>query len=130
MMAERSGVFFMLLIWHRIWEKSRGCVPLFLLSHQEGGGVAVVSDDVTEAITDLSVSELFGQIQAKQHGTIQVGRGFVFLRSRGANDFVSHAVMMPRIRGQWGKWWTPARLAQPLSSDTNPYQQKYNTTNP
>ena len=69
------------------------------VSHQEGGRVAVVSDDVAEAIADLSVPELFGEVQAKQHGTIQVGRGFVFLRSRGADDFVSHADI---IGTAWG----------------------------
>ena len=40
------------------------------LSHQEGGRVAVVSDDVTEGVSDLSVSKLFGEVQAKQHGTV------------------------------------------------------------
>jgi len=100
------------------------------LSHQEGGGVTVVSDDVTEAIADLSVTELLRQVQANQHSTVQVRGGFVLLRSRGAKDFVSHEDMMTRIRTQWGQWWTPTRLSQPLPSDTNPYQQKYNSTNP
>jgi len=30
-----------------------------MVSDQEGGRVAVVSDDVTEGVTDLSVTELF-----------------------------------------------------------------------
>ena len=70
--------------------KSRGCVPPSQLS-QEGGRVPVVSDDVTEGVTDLSVPELFREIQANQHGTIQIGRGLILLRGRGAKDFVSHA---------------------------------------
>ena len=61
---------------------------------QEGGRVAVVSDDVAEAVTDLSVPELFREVQAKQHGTVQVGRGLILLRGRGAEDFVSHAVII------------------------------------
>ena len=64
------------------------------MSHQEGGRVAVVSDDVAEGVTDLSVTELLRQVQAKQHGTIQVGRGLVLLRSRGADNVVSHAVII------------------------------------
>ena len=111
----------MLLLLRTFQEIARGIVPPFQLS-QEGGRVAVVSDDVAEAIADLSIPELFGEIQAKQHGTIQVGRGLVLLRSRGAKDFVSHAGMMARIRGQWGKWWTLIQLAQPLSFDTNSYR--------
>jgi len=75
------------------------------LSHQEGGGVAVVSDDVAEGVTDFGVTELLRQVQAKQHGTVQVRGGFVLLRSRGADDVVGvvHAVMMARIRTLWGK---------------------------
>ena len=101
------------------------------LSHQEGGRVAVVSDDVAEGVTDLSVTEFLRQVQAKQHGTIQVGRGLVLLRSRGADDGVGliHEDMMARIRTLWGKWWTVPQPSQPLSFDTNSYQQKYNTTN-
>ena len=82
---------------------------------QEGGRVAVVSDDVAEGVTDLSVSELLRQVQAKQHGTIQVGRGLVLLRSRGADDFeglVVHVGMMAWIRTLWGVWWTVREVAQ------------------
>jgi hypothetical protein len=61
---------------------------------QEGGRIPVVSDDVAEAVTDLSVPELFREVQADQHGTIQVGRGLILLRGRGAEDFVSHAVII------------------------------------
>ena len=61
---------------------------------QEGGRIPVVSDNVTEAVTDLSVPKLFREIQADQHGTIQVGRGLILLRGRGAKDFVSHAVII------------------------------------
>jgi hypothetical protein len=102
------------------------------LSHQEGGRVAVVSDDVAEGVTDLSVSELFGEVQAKQHGTVQVRGSVVLLRSRGADDGVGliHEDMMARIRTLWGYWWTVPQPSQPLSFDTNPYQQKYNTTKP
>ena len=75
------------------------------LSHQEGGGVAVVSDDVAEGVTDFGVTELLRQVQAKQHGTVQVRGGLVLLRSRGANDFVGliHESIMARIRTLWGK---------------------------
>jgi len=85
-----------------------------MVSHQEGGGVAVVSDDVAEGITDLSIPELLREVQAKQHGTIQVGRGFVLLRSRGADDVVSvvHVGMMARIRTLWGVWWSVRKVAQ------------------
>ena len=102
------------------------------LSHQEGGRVAVVSDDVAKGVTDLSVTEFLRQVQAKQHGTVQVRGGFVLLRSGGADDVVSvvHAVMMAWIRTLWGDWWTVPQPSQPLSFDTNSYQQKYNTTNP
>jgi len=58
------------------------------VSHQEGGRVAVVSDDVTEGVTDLSVTEFLREVQAKQHSTVQVRGGFVLLRSGGANDGV------------------------------------------
>ena len=58
---------------------------------QEGGRVAVVSDDVTKLVTDLSVTVLLREVQAQKHGTIQIGRGLVLLRSGGAKDFVSHA---------------------------------------
>ena len=93
-------------LWGEWWTLSR-------LS-QEGGRIPVVSDNVTEAVTDLSIPELFGEVQANQHGTIQVGRGLILLRGRGAEDFVSHAVMMPRIRTLWGKWWTvPQLVGQP-----------------
>jgi hypothetical protein len=61
---------------------------------QEGGRIPVVSDNVTEGVTDLSVSELLREIQANQHGTIQIGRGLILLRGRGAKDFVSHAVII------------------------------------
>ena len=102
------------------------------LSHQEGGRVAVVSDDVAEGVTDLSVSELFGEVQAKQHGTVQLRGSVVLLRSGGADDGVGliHEDMMARIRTLWGDWWTVPQPSQPLSFDTNPYQQKYNTTKP
>ena len=72
------------------------------LSHQEGGRVAVVSDDVTEGVSDLSVSELLRQVQAKQHGTVQVGRGLVLLRSRGADDFVCHVDIIGTAWGDLG----------------------------
>ena len=62
-----------------------------MVSDQEGGRVTVVSDDVAEGVTDLSVTELLRQVQAKQHGTVQVRGGFVLLRSRGADNVVSHA---------------------------------------
>ena len=93
-------------IWGTWWTVPRP-------SHQEGGGVAVVSDDVAEGVTDLSIPELFGEVQAKQHGTVQVRGGFVLLRSRGADDVVGvvHAVMMARIQGVWGNQWTPHELA-------------------
>ena len=102
------------------------------LSHQEGGRVAVVSDDVAEGVTDLSVSELFGEVQAKQHGTVQVRGSVVLLRSGGADDGVGliHEDMMARIRTLWGDWWTVPQPSQPLSYDTDSYQQKYNTTKP
>jgi len=102
------------------------------LSHQEGGRVAVVSDDVTEGVTDLSVTEFLRQVQAKQHGTVQVRGSVVLLRSGGADDGVGliHESMMARIRTLWGKWWTAPQPSQSLSFDTNPYQQKYNTTKP
>ena len=58
------------------------------VSHQEGGKVAVVSDDVAEGVTDLSVTEFLREVQAKQHCTVQVRGGFVLLRSGGANDGV------------------------------------------
>ena len=112
-MAERSGVFFMLLIWHRSQRIARGLVPLSQLS-QKGGRVAVVSDNVAEAIADLSIPELFGEVQAKEHGTIQVGRGLILLGGRGAKDFVSHADIIgtapPPIVGQSGQSanWTRA----------------------
>jgi len=66
-------------------------VPLWTpcqASHQEGGRVAVVSDDVAEGVSDLGVTEFLGQVQAEQHGTIQVGCGLVLLRGRGADDLV------------------------------------------
>ena len=100
------------------------------LSHQEGGGVTVVSDDVAEGVTDLSVTEFLREVQAKQHGTVQVHGGLVLLRSRGADDGVGliHEDMMARIRTLWGKWWTVPQPSQPLPFDTISYQQKYNTT--
>ena len=82
-------------------------------SHQKGGRVAVVSDDVAEGVTDLSVSELFGEVQAQEHGTVQVRGGVVLLWGRGADDGVGvvHADMMARIQGVWGNQWTPHELA-------------------
>ena len=76
--------------------RSTDAVPPCGLSHQEGGRVAVVAYDVAEGVSDLSVSELLRQIEAQQHGTIEVGRGFVLLRGRGADDVVSvvHAVII------------------------------------
>ena len=78
------------------------------LSHQEGGRVAVVSDDVAEGVTDLSIPELFGEVQAHQHSTVQVRGGVVLLWGRGADDGVGvvHADMMARNRTPWGTWWT------------------------
>ena len=66
------------------------------LSPQEGGRVAVVSDDVAEGVTDLSVTEFLREVQAEHHGTVQVRGGFVLLRSRGADDGVGvvHAVII------------------------------------
>ena len=77
------------------------CVTLPQLSHQEGGRVAVVAYDVAEGVSNLSVTEFLRQIEAEQHGTIQVGRGFVLLRGRGADDLVGvvHAVI---IGTGWG----------------------------
>ena len=62
-----------------------------------------------------------GQVTTLGEDLLSVGVG---------SGLIHHAGMMARIRGQWGKWWTLIQLAQPLSFDTNPYQQKYNTTNP
>ena len=61
-----------------------------MVSDQEGGRVAVVSDDVAEGVTDLSVTELLRQVQAEHHGTVQVRGSVVLLRSGGADDVVSH----------------------------------------
>ena len=78
---------------------------MVIVSNQEGRRVTVVSYDVPESVSDLSVTKLLGQVQAKQHGTIQVRGSVVLLRSRGADDFVGliHESIMARIRTLWGK---------------------------
>ena len=69
-------------------------------SPQKGGGVAVVCD-VVSVVTDLSVTELFGKVQADQVGTVQVRDGLRLMHGRGNQDFVTHVVLVdcPRIIG-------------------------------
>ena len=62
-------------------------------SPQEGGGVAVVCD-VVSVVTDLSVPELFGKVQADQVGTVQVADGLRLMHGRGDKDFVTHVVWL------------------------------------
>ena len=62
-------------------------------SPQEGGRVAVVCDMVT-VVTDLSIPELFGQVQADQIGTVQVADGLRLMHGRGDKDFVTHVVWL------------------------------------
>ena len=87
------------------------CLFIFL---KGGEAIREASGDLTIALGCLR------QVTTLGEDLLSVGVG---------NVGFDHAGMMAWIRGQWGKWCAPARLSQPLSSDTNPYRQKYNTTN-
>ena len=62
-------------------------------SPQKGGRVAVVCD-VVSVVTDLSIPELFCQVQADQVGTVQIADGLRLMHGRGDKDFVTHVVWL------------------------------------
>jgi len=79
------------LVWARMGAIATPYVTLPRLS-QEDARIAVVSDNVTEGVSDLSIPELLRQIEAQEHGTIEVARGFVLFRGSRADDAVGHVV--------------------------------------
>ena len=66
---------------------------------QEHARIAIVPDNVTEGIADLSIPELFREVQAQEHGTVEIARGLVLFRSGRADDAVGHGSfrLMPLV---------------------------------
>ena len=106
----------------------------------EGTVPQLVSVTIQEVCERLLV--LFLSLESPQSdgaGVLTLGSGSVgqvaplgkdLLSVRVGNVGFDHGTIMPYLRALWGKWWTVPQPSHPLPSDTNPYRQKYNTTNP